>query len=451
MTMRTYSTLFILSVFFFVSCKKNVDQTESVPPVDTTSAQYITNDSALQITREVYLWNTQIPADFDPGAYADPAEEMVGIRAYSMQTGFAQPVDRFSFAIKQSDWNDISSGVGADFGMSVFFNSPYDLRVKYAEQSSPSGRAGIQRGWRIIRINGNSNIDTSSSSINMIVDAVFYSSQTSFTFKKPDGTTANITLTAKKYKTHPIFADSVYKVDNNRVGYLVLNSFLGDTTEINNEFKSIFSKFAQQNVNQLIIDIRYNGGGYVSLAEKLANYLVPNNGDHQVMYKETFNSNLSDYDETALYDKLSSVNVDNIFFIVSDNTASASELLINALKPFVSETLVGPSTHTYGKPVGFFPIPVSDWYIFPVSFKTVNKDGNGDYFTGFTIDHPVADGVDKNWGDRNESCLNSVLTYIQTGVFGVVQGNVNISGSSANQKINKKAFKGAVGKKDRKR
>jgi hypothetical protein len=168
------------------------------------------------------------------------------------------------------------------------------------------------------------------------------------------------------------------------------------------------------------------------------------------MYRETFNSNLSDYDETALYDKLSSVNVDKIFFIVSDNTASASELLMNALKPFVSETLVGPSTHTYGKPVGFFPIPVSDWYIFPVSFKTVNKDGNGDYFNGFTIDHSVADGVDKNWGDRNESCLNSVLTYIQTGVFGVVQGNVNISGSTANQKINKKAFKGAVGKKERK-
>jgi hypothetical protein len=61
--------------------------------------------------------------------------------------------------------------VAADFGMSVFFNSPYDLRVKYAEQSSPSGRAGIQRGWQIIRINGNSNIDTSSSSINMIVNA----------------------------------------------------------------------------------------------------------------------------------------------------------------------------------------------------------------------------------------------------------------------------------------
>jgi hypothetical protein len=140
---------------------------------------------------------------------------------------------------------------------------------------------------------------------------------------------------------------------------------------------------------------------------------------------------------------------------VSDNTASASELLINSLKPFVSETLVGPSDTTYGKPVGFFPIPAGEWYAFPISFRTVNKDGNGNYFGGFKVDHPTDDGLDKNWGDVDENCLKSILTYIKTGTFGFAHtGSTNISNgtinttfnTAANKTLETRTFKGAVGK-----
>jgi hypothetical protein len=463
MRKKISAALCVAAVLFFASCKKSVDDnsTTNPPPGDSTnnpSADDLVKDTVLMISQEVYLWNTQIPSNFDARSYASPVEEMEGIRQYSHETGFTDPVDRFSFAIKQADWDNVSTGVQEDFGMSVFFNTPTDLRVKYAEVESPSGQAGIQRGWQIIKINGDSQIDTSAASINRIVDAVFYSSNSSFTFKKPDGSTVNISLTAGTYQTHPIFADSVYTVNGKNVGYLALNSFLGDTTEIYNEFSNIFSKFQAQNVSEAIVDIRYNGGGYVAMAEKLANYLVPTAGNGQVMYKQTFNNNYSDFNTTAKYKKLGTLNIDKLFFIVSDNTASASELLINALKPFVDETLVGPAYNTYGKPVGFFPIPVGDWYTFPISFKTVNKDGYGNYFNGFTIDHPTADGVDKNWGDVNENCLKSILTYINTGEFGFAQpGSVDISGaaaksslSSINNRLQTKtfrdAFKGAVTK-----
>jgi hypothetical protein len=165
------------------------------------------------------------------------------------------------------------------------------------------------------------------------------------------------------------------------------------------------------------------------------------------MYTQTFNENYTSYNETAHYSKLSSLNVDKIFFIVSDNTASASELLINSLKPFATEVLVGPAYNTYGKPVGFFPIPVGDWYTFPISFKTVNKDGNGDYFNGFAIDHPIPDGVDKDWGDVDENCLKYILTYLKTGTYGFAQINsTNISKARVNKKLQPKAFNGAVGK-----
>ena len=116
---------------------------------------------------------------------------------------------------------------------------------------------------------------------------------------------------------------------------------------------------------------------------------------------------------------------------------------------------MGPAYNTNGKPVGFFPIPVGDWYTFPISFKTVNKDGYGNYFDGFTIDHPTWDGLDKDWGDTEENCLHSVLTYIQTGIFGYADngpGNISNSVVSKNVRaINKKiqsrtAFTGAVAK-----
>jgi carboxyl-terminal processing protease len=457
---RISAALCVSTVLFLASCKKSIDDgsTTPPPPVDSTAnptPEDLVKDTVLLIARDVYLWNTQIPSDFDARSYADPIAEMDAIRQYSIEPGFANPVDRYSFAIKQTDWDNLSNGIEQDFGMSVFFNTGTDLRVKYAEQASPAGLAGIERGWQIIKINGNSQINTSEASVNMIVNAVFYSSNTSFTFKKPDGSTVDISLTAATYQSHPIFADSVYAANGKKVGYLALNSFLGDTTEIYSEFGSIFNNFQSQNVNEVIVDLRYNGGGYVSMAEKLANYLVPTAGNNQVMYKQTFNANYSSYNETTVYHKLGSLNVDKIFFIVSDNTASASELLINSLKPFVSETLVGPSDTTYGKPVGFFPIPAGEWYAFPISFRTVNKDGNGNYFGGFKVDHPTDDGLDKNWGDVDENCLKSILTYIKTGTFGFAHtGSTNISNgtinttfnTAANKTLETRTFKGAVGK-----
>jgi len=459
MRKRFLAAFCVIAVLFFTSCQKGVDdETPDQPPVDSINnqptADDLVKDTVLLIAQDVYLWNTQIPSTFQPRSYADPIAEMEAIRQYSHETGFTDPVDRFSFAIKQADWDNLSSGVAEDFGMSIFFNTPTDLRVKFAESASPAGLAGIQRGWQIIKINGNSQIDTSSSTISRIVDAVFNSSSSSFTFKKPDESMVDISLTAGTYQTHPIFADSVYTVNSKHIGYLALNSFLGDTTEIYNKFGTIFSNFQAQNVSQVIIDLRYNGGGYVSMAEKLANYLVPTAGNSQVMYKETFNDNYSSYNTTALYNKQGTLNIDKIFFIVSNNTASASELLINALKPYVTEALVGPAYNTYGKPVGFFPIPVGDWYTFPISFKTVNKDGYGNYFDGFAIDHPTADGLDKNWGDVDENCLYSILTYIKTGVYGFANnGSGNISSAvvsrnlqSVNKTLQVKTFTGAVDK-----
>jgi carboxyl-terminal processing protease len=134
------------------------------------------------------------------------------------------------------------------------------------------------------------------------------------------------------------------------------------------------------------------------------------------MLTEEFNDKYAAYDMTENYHKKGSLNVSRLFFIVSQNTASASELLINSLRPYVDVQLIGP-THTHGKPVGFYPIPVYDWYIFPVSFRTVNKNGEGNYFNGLNLTYQVTDGLDKEWGDVNEACLSSALHFISSGNY----------------------------------
>ncbi|HEX2607367.1 MAG TPA: S41 family peptidase, partial [Flavisolibacter sp.] len=276
----------------------------------------------------------------------------------------------------------------------------------------------------------------------------YQSSSGSITFLKPDNTSATLQLTAATYQENPILADSVYAVAGKKIGYLSFNSFLGDTTQIYNGFARTFGRFASEGVNDVIIDLRYNGGGYVSVQEKMANWLAPSAANGQLMMKQIFNDKYSQYNSEDVFHKLGSLNLSRVFFIVSSSTASASELVINNLKPYMDVQLVGPSK-TYGKPVGFFPIDVADWYIFPVSFRTTNKNGEGNYYNGLPLNSQVADGLDKDWGDLTESCLQNAVNYITTGAYrSQVAGGrgyqVPAEIQSGNQVLDGPSFKGAI-------
>ena len=437
---RGLLTLAIGVCLIVSSCKKH---DSSNPPSTSTTPPDPIKDSTVMYARDIYLWYSQIPATFNGQNYADPNAIMTAIRAYSMEPGFTQPVDRWSFGMTQQDWNNTSSGAATDFGMNVFFLVEGDLRVRFVERASPAGLAGIQRGWKITKINNNTNITTSNA--NFIIDAVYNSQSGTFTFQKPDGSSVDISLNAAAYQEHPVFLDSVYTVGAKKVGYLVYNSFLGDTIEINNEFQRVFGRFVGQNVNEIIVDLRYNGGGYVSLSQELADYVVSSAANGQLMMKEQFNDKYTQLNESTNFQKMGALNLPRVFFIVSSGTASAAELVINNLKPFMNVMLVGPSK-TYGKPVGFFPIPVGEWYIFPVSFRSTNKNGEGGYFNGLPIDNQVADGLDKNWGDVTESCLASVLRYINTGAFRIASTQpykVDPQVSAGNTALDK-TFKGMI-------
>ncbi len=409
----------------FISCKKSAPATTAsslttTPP--TPVSDDVLKDSALYYTRDIYLWNTQIPSTFNARSYSDPDKIMTAIRQYSIEPGFSQPVDRFSFAIKQVEWDNISAGLGSvgsasstdgDFGLTVFFRVQGDLRVSLVEPQSPAGVAGIRRSWRITKINGNTDITTTNSSF--IIDNIYNAATVSLTFLKPDGGTVDVNLNRGHYTEKPVYLDTVYSINNKKTGYFVFNSFLGKMDDFYSEFQRVFNRFTAAGVSDVIIDLRYNGGGFVSVQEKLADYLVSTSANGGVMMTQTYNAQNSGNNQTTKFIKKGTLNLGKIYFIVGKSTASASELLINNLRPYMDVRLVGNTT--YGKPVGFFPIPVGDWYIFPVSFKTTNKNGVGNYFNGLTVNSQVADGLDKDWGDQTEACLANVIKNITTGSF----------------------------------
>ncbi len=438
-----FSCLALFTVLILGSCRKN-----SGGNGPDTSADQI-KDSVLQITRDFYLWNTQIPSDFDARSYEGPVEIMTALRQYSKEDGFADPVDHYSFAMTKEEWDNTSSGISSDFGLNVFFRTDGDLRVRSVEKASPAGLAGVRRGWKITKINNNSSITIANT--DFIRDNLYNAANGTITFEKPDGSTVELTLTATQYQEHSIYLDTLYTEGSKKVGYIVFNSFLGDTTEANNEFERIFNNFAAESINTLVIDLRYNGGGYVSLQEKLADYIVKPIANGSIMMKQKFNQNYTMLNETSLFRKEGTMNIDNLVFIVSDNTASASELLINNLRPYMNVKLVGEAT--YGKPVGFFPLGVGNYYIFPVSFRTVNSLDEGDFFDGIQVDQEVEDGIDKDWGDKSEARLASVLKYVNTGAFRMAPDGGNGLNSmlddsrlrAVNAKLSNQKFKGAVG------
>ena len=423
---------------YLPSCKKSGS--------GSSSNTHRLKDSTILYARDIYLWYDKIPSSFKAREYEDPNAIMEAIRDYSIEPGFTDPVDSWSFAVTKNVWDDLSQGISSDFGLGIFYFASNDLRVSFVEPASPAGKANIKRSWQIKQINNSSNISTSN--INFVSNAIFNSSNVTLLLGRQGKADTTITLTAATYLEQPIILDTIYTTGATKTGYLVFNSFLGDTTKIKNEFARIFNKFNTAGVSDVVLDLRYNGGGYVLLQDELANYLAPPAANGQIMEEQKFNNKYSNYNSTSRFSRKGSLELDRLFVVVSQNTASASELLINSLKPYLNVQLVGP-TRTHGKPVGYFPIPVMDWYIFPVSFRTVNKNGEGNYFDGFTLNHQVGDGLDKAWGDITESCLAAALKYISTGAYArVVDPNgimqLEPQTETSNDLLGAKRFRGAV-------
>lgn len=440
----------VIVLVTIMSCKKEKDNnnnsggTNNPPPA--TSGEERSMDSVYLYSKEVYLWNDKIPAydQFNPRQYKGNTElesaqkVMAAIKAL-------QPLDRFSFVTTREESNGLQTGEDQDFGFfvkaaSIDLAQPIDSVywfVTYVYDQSTAGIAGVKRGWIINKING-SQLGYDQAGIN-VLNTTFFGTTTSanFEFIKPDKSPATLSLSKTSFSANSVLYRNVINTGGKKVGYLVFNQFFG--TPSRTELGSAFNYFQSQGINELVVDLRYNPGGSTDTQDTLANLIAPQVADNQKMYTYVFNQQMQqgnvplikkyfgindndafkEANNIVAYKKAGTVNLSRVFIIVSSSTASASELLINNLKPYMDVKLIGDTT--YGKPVGFFPIDISSFSIYPISFKTVNSAGNADYYSGFVPDRLASDGVNKDWGDATEPSLGAALKYITTGTFRTIE------------------------------
>jgi hypothetical protein len=403
--------LFIPLFFLFLSACRDKDQSPGI------SSDI--RDSVYYIAKELYLWNTQIPDRniFNPLSLADANAVILKVRTYSPVNAKGIHNDRFSFVASQTEWQSIAAGTESDFGVGFRFASLTDLRVSYVYAQSSAGRQGVTRGWRILSINGIEGNESNKAALNNALNR----STISVLFQKPDGSQQTLTLREEPYQTNPVLSSKVIPLSTQKVGYLVFNTFLGNTAV--SELQTAINGFKGQGINELVLDLRYNGGGSTDIMERLANMIKPNNAMGQVMYRMQGNSKYASYlNKTFNFsNEPSGLNLSRMVIITTGSTASASEVLISALRPYMNVILLGKNS--VGKPVGARVIPIrmsktdpsKNFVAAPICFKNVNARNEGDYFDGLPVDKVVDDDLTRNFGDPQEACLRQALSYFETG------------------------------------
>jgi C-terminal processing protease CtpA/Prc len=241
--------------------------------------------------------------------------------------------------------------------------------------------------------------------------------------------------------------DSVYSIQNKKIGYLVYNFFTNDDGDGSMRYdvalNNTFRKFKQQQVTELILDLRYNRGGMMSSAVNLASMIVPGLSSTNVFTYTDYNDNFKAYFNSEEFKKentenpfvnnfATSINISGsstnnlpvenigqsikrIFFLTGEYTASASEMVINGLKPYLPCTLIGDTT--IGKNVGSILINDDEnlqnqWAIMPIVLKYFNKDRQSDFTKGFVPNILVQDDCLYPLGDTREALLATAFSQI---------------------------------------
>ncbi len=408
---------FILLLFLlFTSCNKNDDEASSLPEEIRTVNEFIWKNMNIY-----YLWSEQMPADVNPDQETDP-------KAFFEKLLY-RPEDRWSFIT--DDYQgliDMLKGINLTFGHHFQLYRVPDSDdivgiVQYVTRNSPAMEAGIQRGDLFYKVDGIT-LNTGN-----YKDLLFNRDHYTLSFGEYiDGeiidSEREITLTAIKMQENPVLLSKVLETGGHKIGYLAYTHFIPDFIDT---LKAAFANFQSSGISDLVLDLRYNPGGTITNARDLSSMIAPQAvvGNNSILAKFIWNDALMNYflekegedsDNLVLKFETFSVNLDlnRLYILVSLSTASASELVINGLSPYMEIILIGPN-HTSGKYTGSITLSEPEkhnWAIQPIVLKSVNANGITDYRNGFMPDYIEKDNLYYPLGNPEEDMLAKAIELI---------------------------------------
>ncbi len=396
----SFSNLFLLAAIFisslaYTSCDK-----------DDSNHKKNEFDAINEVMEEWYFWNDELPA-------------IKSSNYNSANTYFEDLLasqDRWSYIANRDQLLAyLENGTYTGYGLGFKYDSNDDLRVKLIFDESPLAAEGITRGWKMVNIN---DIKVSSLSDNQVLDELDKSSG-KFIFENNLGEQKEISANQITLNQNSVLKREVIDYQGIKVAYLAFDSFLQKSEE---ELNEAFTYFKEQNAEELVLDLRYNGGGSTAISNQLSSLITGNafTGD---IYSKVFHneSKMSEDFTEAFQEQAAAYAFNRVFIITTSGTASASEMVINGLEPYLDDViLIGSTTH--GKPVGMYVFEDEslNLAIVPISFKITNADDEGEYFEGIPVDLEMSDDLTYDFGDINETNFKAALDYIVTGNFPVI-------------------------------
>jgi carboxyl-terminal processing protease len=373
------------------------------------SAQ-LTNCSAVSQTlfvrdvmEDIYYWNTQMPR-VNAATFRSPEEYLEAVRYQPLDSSFSYIGSRAASDAYYSESQFIGFGLG-------FRYEDEALRISQVFPESPAAEAGLQRSDRIVALNG---IAVATLAATGMLDATLGPAQIGYgvDVRIQSGNDLRDARIVKREVTIPTVSYlNLYEVNGRIVAYMFFRNFVTPSIDALND---AFGALRDVGAQELILDLRYNGGGLVSVARHLASLIGGKVTEGQVLAEYFHNDRNAFRNQIVRFEeKERAMAIDKVVVITSRSSASASELLVNALQPFMKVTTVG--TPTFGKPVGQYGINFCDKVLYPVSFTLRNALGQGDYFGGIPADCPAEDDLNRQLTDPDEASLKEALHVMATG------------------------------------
>jgi carboxyl-terminal processing protease len=383
---------------------------------------------------ETYLWYREVevrdPAGAEPVAsYFSNAKTFAKTNSLK-SNGTVRDKDEFHFTQATESAEATSAGIELSYGIewsAIASAPPRNFTVVIVSPGSPAALAGVKRGDKLLTING---IDFVSGGNVAGINSALFPNQTGpavpFVFQPADGSANRaVSLAALQLAIQSVPVSSIISTPTGKVGYLALTTF--NTFKAEDDLVNAMTGLRDGGVNDLVVDLRYNGGGYIYISSQFA-YMVagasrstgkaysklrPNDKTQGNTYP--FYDSTSGFGALAADLQLPTLNLGRVYVLTGPGSCSASESFINGLKGIdVEVVLIGGTS--CGKPYGFSREDNCGTSYYSIQFTSLNAKDEGDYINGFAAKCSVSDDLTKDLGSTQEKQLAAALSYRTSGV-----------------------------------